>query len=157
MSIIYKASRIGRNGKLFTIYKLKTLKDEPGPQSTAYDDPRITEIGRWLRKTRLDELPQIYNVIKRDMNLIGWRPEDPKYFNTIPHEVLATRPGILGWATLHDLNEGSILKGSQDPDKDYEDKILPKKREKELWYVRNRSRKGDLKIIFLTLWRIIKR
>src|SRR3990167_6923438 len=102
--------------------------DKLGGSSTADDDPRITKIGRILRKTKLDELPQIWNWIKGDMNLIGWRPEVPEYLHTIPTEVLMTKPGIIGWATLSDMDEGFTLKGSLNPDKDYEDKILPKKR-----------------------------
>ena len=154
--MIYKSQRIGQHGKLFTLYKFKTLIDSPGPSSSGDDDPRITRVGRILRKTHLDELPQIYNVIRRDMVLVGWRPEDPKYLHTIPKEVLDTKPGWIGYATLHDMDEGEVLKGSSDPDKDYEEKILPKKRENELYYIRNRNLLLDLKVIFLTAWRIIK-
>ena len=151
MSIIYKAQRIGKNGKVFTCYKFKTLREEPGPSSSGDDDPRITKIGRILRKTKIDELPQIINIFKGEMTLIGWRPEDPKYLNTIHPEVLATKPGIIGWATLSDMDEGGILRGSLDPDKDYEEKILPKKRELELWYVRNKSLKLDILIFVKTI------
>ena len=151
MSIIYKAQRIGKNGKVFTCYKFKTLREEPGPSSSGDDDPRITKIGRILRKTKIDELPQIINIFKGEMTLIGWRPEDPKYLNTIHPEVLATKPGIIGWATLSDMDEGGILRGSLDPDKDYEEKILPKKRELEIWYVRNKSLKLDILIFVKTI------
>ena len=151
MSIIYKAQRIGKNGKVFTCYKFKTLREEPGPTSSGDDDSRITKIGRILRKTKLDELPQFFNILKGEMTLIGWRPEDPRYLNTIHPEVLATKPGIIGWATLSDMDEGGILKGSLDPDKDYEEKILPKKRELELWYVRNKSLKLDILIVIKTI------
>lgn len=154
--MIYKSRRVGQGGKEFTLYKLKTMIDSPGSSSSGDDDPRITRLGRILRKTHLDELPQIYNVIRGDMNLIGWRPEDPRYLNTIPPEVLATKPGLIGWATLLDIDEGKALKGSTDPDRDYEKKILPKKRKDEVYYVRNRNWKLDLKIVFLTLWKIIK-
>lgn len=157
MSVFYKSTRIGKHGKEFTLYKFKTMRDEAGPQSTAEDDPRITRMGRFLRKTRLDELPQIWNILKGDMRLIGWRPEVPRYLNTIPSEVLATKPGITGWATLQDLDESVILKGSTDPDRDYEEKILSKKRELELWYVRNRTLLLDFQIIIKTLWKLIRR
>lgn len=133
------------------------MRDTSGPSSSGDDDPRITKIGKFLRKTKLDELPQIYNVIKGDMALIGWRPEDPKYLSTIHPEVLETKPGIIGWATLTDIDEGAALKGSENPDKDYEEKILPKKREAELWYVRNKSLSLDLKIIFKTFRALLGR
>jgi len=151
MKGIYGSRRVGKDGKIFTCYKFKTMKDESGPTSSADDDPRITKIGRILRKTKLDELPQIINILKGEMTLIGWRPEDPKYLNTIHPEVLATKPGIIGWATLSNMDEGGILKGSLDPDRDYEEKILPKKRELELWYVRNKSLKLDILIIIKTI------
>ena len=133
------------------------MKDAPGPSSSGDDDPRITRIGRILRKTKLDEIPQIYNWLKGDVKLIGWRPEAPEYLHTIPEEVLQTSPGIIGWATLHNIDEGKTLKESNDPAKDYEEKILPQKRELELWYVRNKAAWLDLKIICLTIYRLIHR
>ncbi len=125
--------------------------DKTGVSSTSEDDPRITKIGKFLRKTKLDELPQLINLIKGDIKLIGWRPEVPRYLNTIPAEVLATKPGIFGLATLWDIDEGALLKGQADPDKYYEDHILPKKRQLELEYVRNKSFKLDLWILSETL------
>src|SRR3990167_1061272 len=108
--MLYKAQRIGKNGRIFTLYKLKTMKDGPGPSSSGEDDPRITRIGRFLRKTKLDEIPQIINILKGEMRIVGWRPEDPRYLDTIHPEVLATKPGLIGWATLEDMNEGELLK-----------------------------------------------
>ena len=151
MTIFYTAKRVGRKGKIFNCVKFKTMRDEPGPSSSGDDDPRITKIGRILRKTKLDELPQFWNILKGEMTLIGWRPEDPQYLNTIHPQLLFTKPGIIGWATLSDIDEGGILRGSLDPDKDYEEKILPKKRELELWYVRNKSLKLDILIIIKTI------
>lgn len=158
MSIFYKSQRIGKNGKLFTLYKFRTMvenADKIGPSSTSDDDQRITKIGKLLRKTKLDELPQLFNWLKGDMALIGWRPEVPKYLSTFPDEVLGTKPGIIGLATLWDIDEGSTLAGSTDPDRDYEERIMPKKRELELYYVRNRSFALDMKILTQTLWRIL--
>lgn len=157
MNLIYRSCRLGQNGKIFPLLKFRTLclnADKIGGSSTADDDPRITRIGRFLRKTKLDELPQVVNILRGEMTLIGWRPEVPQYLDTIPKEVLATKPGIIGWATLSDMDEGAVLKGSKNPDKDYEEKIMPKKRELELWYVRNKSIWLDLKIICLTIYRI---
>ena len=153
--MIYKSKRIGKNGKEFWLFKFRTMRNEPGPKSTAEDDPRITKIGKFLRKTKLDELPQVWNLLKGDIGLVGWRPEDPQYLYTIPEEVLKTKPGIFGLATLWDIDEGAVLKGSSDPDKDYEEKILPKKRELEVQYVRNRSIALDIKILIQTIGRMI--
>ncbi len=160
MSLIYKSVRVGQFGKPFILFKFQTMCDGAewmGGSSTADDDPRITRIGRILRKTKLDELPQIYNWLKGDMALIGWRPEVPAYLHTIPTEVLMTKPGILGWATLFDIDEGATLKGSKDPDKDYEEKILPMKREQELYYVRNKNWRLDIFIVFATIKKILFR
>ena len=158
--IFYKSLRVGKNGKLFYLWKFRTMvenADRIGGPSTAGDDPRITKIGRFLRRYKLDELPQIWNVIKGDMVFIGWRPEVPQYLNTIPPEVLATKPGITGLATIWDYDEGKKLSGQQDPDRYYEEYILPKKRELELYYVRNKSLKMDLSILWLTFKKLLGR
>lgn len=158
--MLYRAKRIGKNGEVFTLYKFRTMvkdADKIGGSSTADDDPRITKIGKFLRKTKLDELPQLWNWLRGDINLIGWRPEAPEYLNTIPEEILETKPGIIGWATLWDIDEGKMLKGKGNPDKYYEKYILPKKRELDLWYVRNKSLKLDIKIIWLTIKKLLLR
>ena len=160
VSIFYKSRRVGKDGKLFDLYKFRTMipnADQIGGSSTADDDPRITRIGRILRKTKLDELPQIWNWIKGDVALIGWRPEAQEYLSTIPPEVLATKCGIIGLATLGDFDEGATLKGKEDPDKYYAEVILPRKRELELFYAQNKSFKLDLEILTKTIWRIITR
>jgi len=160
MSIFYKSRRIGKNGKTFDLWKFRTMlpnADQIGGSSTADDDPRITRIGRILRKTKLDELPQLWNWLKGDVALIGWRPEALEYLSTIPPEVLATKCGIIGLATLEDIDEGATLKGKEDPDKYYAEVILPKKRELELFYVRNKSFILDCRILAQTLCRIITR
>jgi lipopolysaccharide/colanic/teichoic acid biosynthesis glycosyltransferase len=153
MSILYKSARLGKDGRVFQLLKFRTMvknADRIGGSSTADDDPRITKIGKLLRKTKLDELPQIINLLKGDMTLIGWRPEVPQYKDTIHPEVLATKPGIIGLATLWDFDEGARLKGSSDPDRDYELLIMPMKRELELEYVRRKSFKLDCWVIWRT-------
>jgi lipopolysaccharide/colanic/teichoic acid biosynthesis glycosyltransferase len=150
MEIFYKAQRIGQFGKPFTMYKFRTMvknADKIGGSSTSDDDPRITRLGKFLRKTKLDELPQFINVFKGDMNLIGWRPEALEYLNTFRSEILETKPGIIGLATLWDSDEGAMLAGSLDPDREYVDNILPKKRELEYYYVINKSIWLDLQIV----------
>jgi len=131
------------------------MTTKEGSLSTAEDDSRITKIGRFLRKWRLDELPQIWNILRGDMTLIGWRPEVPQYLNTIPPEVLATKPGIIGLATLYDINEGERLRGQKDPDKYYEDYIMPEKRKLDLYYARNKSFWLDIKILWRTFVKLI--
>lgn len=131
--------------------------DKLGGSSTADDDKRITRIGRILRKSKLDELPQFVNLLRGDLRIIGWRPESPEYLETIPPDVLATLPGIIGFATLFDFDEGAELKGKDDPDAYYKEVILPKKRELELWYVRNKSLWLDIKIVFLTIRKLLFR
>jgi len=131
--------------------------DKIGGSSTSNDDPRITRVGIFLRKWKLDELPQLWNILKGDMSFVGWRPEVPQYLDTIPKEVLVTKPGLTGLSSLWDFDEGAILEGSKNPDKDYEEKILPKKRELDLFYVRNRSLWLDVKIIIKTILRFVGR
>ncbi len=160
MAIFYKAKRIGQYGRIFTLYKFRTMvknADRLGGSSTSDDDARITRIGRVLRKTKLDELPQVLNWLKGEIGLIGWRPESSEYLYSIPGEVLQTKPGIIGLATLWDIDEGAMLKGEPDPDKAYVEKILPKKRELELYYVRNKTFKLDCYIIWQTLKKLLVR
>ena len=126
-----------------------------GGSSTASDDPRITPVGRILRKYKIDELPQLFNWFKGDIKLIGWRPEAPEYLQTIPKEVLATKPGLIGLATLWDIDEGEALKGKSDPDKYYVDNILRQKRKLELQYVRTKSFKLDAWIILKTIQKLL--
>ena len=124
------------------MYKFQTMvanADTIGGSSTADNDPRITKVGYWLRKTKLDELPQLFNILKGDMTFIGWRPESPEYLSTIPPEVLATKPAILGISTLWDSDEGALLSKAEDPDKMYLEEILPIKRKLELYYVQNQT------------------
>lgn len=164
MSIIYRSKRIGKEGKEFTLYKFRTMvkgADTMGGSSTSADDPRLTRIGKWLRKWNLDELPQVWNIIKRDMNLVGPRPEIPYYVNLMTDKeksvILSVRPGLSDLATLENMDEGSRLKGSEDPDKTYLEDIRPEKLRLQMAYVETRSGWGDLKIILKTLWRIFVR
>ena len=154
MSIIYKSKRIGRYGKEFTLYKLRTMiegADKIGGSSTSADDKRLTKIGKFLRKWKIDETLQFFNLLKGDMKIIGWRPEALEYLHTIPKEILNTKPGIIGLATLWDIDEGEVLKGKEDPDKYYEEEILPLKRKLDLYYIRNKSLSLDIKIITATV------
>jgi len=161
-SVFYRGVRVGRYGKPFRIYKFRTMvvnAENIGGPSTADDDPRITRIGKFIRKYKLDELPQLINVLRGKMSFVGPRPEVPHYVNMFKEEekaILSVRPGITDWASLWNPDEGAILAGSQDPEKTYMEKIRPEKIRLQLKYVRERSFWADLKIIFQTLLTIIR-
>ncbi|HPJ07505.1 MAG TPA: sugar transferase [Deltaproteobacteria bacterium] len=159
--IFYRGERIGLLGKPFRIFKFRTMvvdAEKLGVSSTSDDDPRITRIGRVLRKYKLDELPQLINVLLGDMSLVGPRPEVKKFTDLYTEEeraILTVRPGITDWASIWNPDEGALLAGSMDPDKDYFEKIRPEKIRLQLKYVRERSFLTDIKIIALTLKTIL--
>ncbi len=160
-TVFYRGERVGLHGKPFRIFKFRTMvvdAEKMGASSTSDDDLRITRIGRFLRKYKLDELPQLINVLVGDMSLVGPRPEVKKFTDLYTDEekvILTVRPGITDWASLWNPDEGELLKGSLDPDKDYLEKIRPEKIRLQLKYVRERSFWTDIKIIFLTIKTII--
>ena len=159
---LYKGTRVGLNGALFKMNKFRTMvinADKIGGSSTPEDDPRITRVGRFLRRYKLDELPQLINVFKGEMSFVGPRPQVKwavDLYTPEERQVLTVRPGITDYASLRFPNEGEILKGSTDPDKDYMEKIHPEKMRLSLEYVRTRSMGLDIKIIFQTLAAIVK-
>jgi lipopolysaccharide/colanic/teichoic acid biosynthesis glycosyltransferase len=159
--IFYRGVRIGQFGKPFRIFKFRTMvvnADKIGGPSTADDDPRITKIGKILRKYKIDELPQLINVLKGEMSIVGPRPEVPFYVDMFTEEekrILDVKPGITDWASLWDCDQGAILAGSSDPEKTYMEKIRPIKIKLQLRYVDNHSFFTDLKIIFLTILTVI--
>lgn len=158
--VFFRGERIGKDGNPFRIYKFRTMvvgAEKMGASSTAEDDPRITHVGRFLRKYKLDELPQLLNVFKGEMSIVGPRPQVPWIAEQYSGEeklLFSVKPGMTDWASIEFSNEGEILKGSEDPDRDYLEKIAPRKRQLGLEYVRNHSLWTDLKIIFLTIKRI---
>ena len=160
--IFYRGLRIGLNGKPFRIFKFRTMvldADKIGPSSTSKDDPRITKIGRFLRAHKLDELAQLINVFLGDMSFVGPRPQVQwavELYDEKEKVILSVRPGITDYASLHFSNEGAILKGSTDPDKDYMEKIHPLKTKLAMKYVRKHSLLVDMKIIIKTLTTIFK-
>ncbi len=161
--IFYRGLRIGLHGKPFRMFKFRTMvmnAEKMGGSSTADDDPRITQIGRKLRKYKLDELPQLINVFLGHMSLVGPRPEVPHYVSMYTDEekaILTVRPGITDWASLWNSDEGSILAGSSDPEKTYMEKIRPQKLRLQLKYVRERSLWNDCRIIGQTILGILFR
>jgi len=143
------------------MYKFRTMvinADKIGGSSTPDDDARITRVGKFLRNYKLDELPQFINVLKGEMSLVGPRPQVKwavDLYTPEERKVLSVPPGITDYASMHFPNEGEILKGSTDPDRDYMEKIHPKKMMLSLEYVRDRSMTVDISVLFKTLKAII--
>lgn len=161
--IFYRGTRVGRFGKLFRIYKFRTMvvnAENLGGPSTANEDPRLTKIGKHIRKYKLDELPQLINVLKGEMSFVGPRPEVQQYVNMFTKEekaILNVTPGITDWASLWNPNEGAILAGSPDPEKTYMEEIRPEKIRLQLKYLKEHNLWIDLSIIGQTLLTIFKK
>ena len=159
--VLYSAKRTGTSNSLFTMRKFRSMKIAEGPTShhSGDDDPRITKVGRWIRKFKLDELPQLWNIAKGEMSFVGPRPESPDYtklYTEEQHQILELRPGITDFASIEFSDLGSILTGD-DPDKIYFEKVWDRKMELRMKYVRERSFLIDLKLIFLTVIVIFNR
>jgi lipopolysaccharide/colanic/teichoic acid biosynthesis glycosyltransferase len=161
--IFYKQKRIGQNFKPFELLKFRTMvvnADKIGPAVTKDGDPRITKIGKFLRKTKLDELPQLWNVIRGDMSIVGPRPEVEKYIQYYEDdykEILKVRPGITDYATIKFRNEEEILSKYDNTESAYIKYVLPEKIKLYKTYIKEISFLTDLKIIFWTLWRIVSK
>ena len=159
--VFYRGVRVGLHGSPFRIYKFRTMlvdAEKIGGSSTSDDDPRITKIGKTLRKYKLDELPQLINVLIGNMSIVGPRPEVQRYTDMYTQEekaILTVRPGITDWASIWNADEGAVLAGMADPEKAYEELIRPTKLKLQLKYVYEQSFLTDLKIILLTLLAII--
>jgi len=161
--VFFRQIRIGRNGKPFRIHKFRTMTADDsikGLQITVGTDPRITRTGQWLRRYKLDELPQLIDVVQSNMSLVGPRPEVPKYVEHYPAElkdlVLSVRPGITDNASIEYRDENKILVESENPEHDYIEKILPVKLEYYRRYVAERSLTGDIAIILRTFSAIFR-
>lgn len=154
-SIFYSGIRIGRRGRPFKMYKFRTMDGRElnkGPRVTAFDDPRITRLGRFLRFTKINELPQLLNVIKGDMSLVGPRPEDPEFvrlYTAEESEILSMRPGITSPSSIIYYDEERLLSFAQASD-DYISEILPRKLKLDLLYVRHHSFLLDLDVLYQT-------
>ncbi|MCH7607827.1 MAG: sugar transferase [Chloroflexi bacterium] len=155
--VFHRGVRVGKSGKPFRIYKLRSMVSDAevrGGPSTPADDPRITRMGRIVRRYNLDELAQFINTFLGDMSIVGPRPEVPEvvalYSEADRETILSVRPGITDWATLWIRDEGKRLKGSSDPHQQYLDEIWPEKRRLQLRYVHEQSVMTDLRIMLLT-------
>ncbi|MES2150735.1 MAG: sugar transferase [Pseudomonadota bacterium] len=160
--VLFRQQRVGRHGILFTIFKFRTMRAdaEPARQLTVGQDERITRAGTCLRHHKLDELPQLWNVLEGSMSLVGPRPEVPRYVASYPPAlrsvVLSVAPGITDWASIHFKEENAILGRASDPERAYLDTILPIKLEYYVRYVRERSFRTDLRIIVHTLAALLR-
>ena len=155
-AVLFRQQRVGRHGKPFRILKFRTMREgSDGPQITAKGDQRITPIGRVLRKTKLDETPQLLNVIRGEMSLIGPRPEVPQYVDLYPEparkRILSVKPGLTDPATVVFRNEELVLAQHADPVRAYREVILPQKVSVYVDYVENRTFWGDVMILFRTI------
>lgn len=159
--VFYKQLRVGKNGKEFYLFKFRSMKsgaDKTG-QLTIGNDARVTKIGKFIRKTKLDEIPQLINIIKGDMSVVGPRPEVPKYvamYSPEQKKVLTIRPGLTDYASLEYFDEQKILGQSSDPENAYITEVMPKKIAMSLNYIQNSSFLVDLKLILQTIARIFK-
>ncbi|MGB1103967.1 MAG: sugar transferase [Crocinitomicaceae bacterium] len=159
--VLYKQERVGKNGKSFLLLKFRSMRpnsDRSG-QLTVGNDNRVTKVGRFIRKYKLDELPQLFNIIKGEMSVVGPRPEVPKYvnlYNEQQREVLTVLPGLTDYASLEYLDEQKLLGASSDPEKTYIEEVMPAKLELNLKYIEDRSLLVDIGLIFKTIFGIFR-
>lgn len=159
---IFRQQRVGLGGRNFDIWKFRTMRqDVAGAQVTVGDDPRITRSGHFLRSTKLDELPQLGNVLRGEMSLVGPRPEVPRYVQMWPAEarekILSVRPGITDPASIAFRRESEELALAADPEAHYVDVVLPRKLEMYCHYVDNQSFVGDLVILARTATSVLRK
>ncbi|EEO40640.1 hypothetical protein FSCG_01353 [Fusobacterium vincentii 4_1_13] len=160
-SVFFKQIRVTKNGKEFKIFKYRTMRvgSDKYSQITVGKDGRITKIGSFLRKYKLDEIPQLINVLIGDMSLVGPRPEVPKYvalYTDEQKEILKVRAGITDYASIEFSDENDLLALEEEPEKAYIEKIMPKKIELNKKYLSETSVLTDIKIILLTIKKILK-
>ena len=160
--LFYLQTRVGKNGKDFKLFKFRTMHldaDKKGLLTVGGRDPRVTSIGYYLRKYKLDELPQLFNVLFGTMSLVGPRPEVRKYVDLYTKEqqqVLSVKPGITDFASLEYINENDLLAKSDNPEKTYIEEIMPAKLALNMKYIQQQGILVDFKIILNTIFKIIK-
>ena len=160
--VFYKQVRVGQNGIDFGLFKFRSMvvdADKKGLITVGGRDPRITRSGYFIRKYKLDELPQLINVLVGDMSLVGPRPEVRKYVDLYTDEqqkVLSVKPGITDYASIEYMDENEILGKSSDPEKTYIEEIMPEKIKYNMKYIQNKNVSEYFKVIFLTLLKIVR-
>ena len=156
--VFYRQQRVGRNNHDFYIYKFRTMQqgaEKKGLLTVGAKDSRITRVGYFLRKYKLDELPQLLNVLKGDMSFVGPRPEVRRLYTTQQMQVLSVRPGITDYASIAYSNESELLKQAADPEKFYIETVFPAKLELNLKYIAEKNFWKDIQLIFLTVKKIL--
>jgi len=159
--VFYKGERVGKNGKKFRILKYRTMvegAEELGGPSTALNDPRLTKMGKFLRRYKLDEFPQLFNVIEGNMSIVGPRPQVEKYTSLYSKEekmILNVRPGLTDYATLRFINMDKIL-GDGNVDEKYFKEIEPEKNRLRIQYVKEACFWVDMKILAMTFWKLFR-
>lgn len=160
--VFYRQIRVGKNNRDFYLYKFRTMRvgsDKKGLLTVGERDNRITKVGYFLRKYKIDEFPQLINVLKGDMSIVGPRPEVRKYVDMYSPEqlkVLSVRPGLTDYASIKYVNENEVLAASDNPEQTYIDEVMPAKLELNLQYIENQSVLEDIKLIFKTFVAILK-
>lgn len=160
--VFYKQVRVGKDNRDFFLYKFRTMRvgsDQKGLLTVGERDNRITRVGYFLRKYKIDEFPQLLNVIKGDMSIVGPRPEVRKYVELYTPEqmkVLSVRPGLTDLASIKYVHENEVLAASDNPEKTYIDEVMPAKLDLNLQYIANQSLMGDIRLIFNTFLAILK-
>ena len=157
--VLFRQERVGLRFRRFNILKFRTMRIASGPSVTVAGDDRITPVGKFLRRTKLDELPQFWNVLRGNMSLVGPRPEVPEYVELFRERyaiVLTVRPGITDLASIHFRNEEEMLSRSSEPLSEYAERILPAKLDLAEEYIRTRTVFGDISILFHTATAIVR-
>lgn len=158
--VLFRQERVGKDGVPFTIYKFRSMrKDNAGLKISTSSDSRITPVGRVLRKTKLDELPQLWNVLKGDMSFVGPRPEVREYtdlYTPEQRQVLLVRPGITGLASIRYRNENDLLSASTDPNRTYIEEVMPAKLALDLEYIPRACVSYDVRLILETLVTVVR-
>ena len=161
--VFFIQQRVGRGGRPFGLYKFATmLKDSPNIGTgtvTVKGDPRVLPLGRFLRKTKLNELPQMLNILKGDMSIIGPRPQTQRCFDAFPPEsqaqIIRVRPGLSGIGSIVFRDEEELMHASQEPERFYDEVIMPYKGRLEEWYVAHQGARTYLAAIFVTAWVVL--
>lgn len=158
--VLFRQERVGKDGVPFTIYKFRSMrKDNAGLKISTSGDSRITPVGRVLRKAKLDELPQLWNVLKGDMSFVGPRPEVREYtdlYTPEQRQVLLVRPGITGLASIRYRNENDLLSASTDPNRTYIEEVMPAKLALDLEYIPRACVSYDVRLILETLVTVVR-
>ena len=161
--VFFSQERMGKDGSLFSLHKFATmLKDSPNIGTgtlTVQNDPRILPLGKFLRKTKINELPQLFNVFKGDMSMVGPRPQSPRNFSAFSEDVqkniMLVPPGLTGLGSIYFSDEEAMLTSAVHQDEFYDSVIMPYKGQLEIWYVNNATVLIDLKIVYVTALKII--